>query len=591
MKRRSRFREITGHVGAKYASNAAGDKLVYTLDLMGNRTKEELFDAGNNVVQRKQRVFDNLSRLATELNAANTVIAAYTYDSNGNVKTQTQKYDATTTNDGVTSYDYDPLNRLTKITDALTGITQYGYNGIDHLVSVSDPRTLVTSYAVDGLDNQKQLVSPDTGTTNSTYDAAGNLKTRTDARSKISTYSYDALNCVTGVTFSDTTPAIAYLYDDIASGNYGKGHLTKLTDATGLTEYTYDIQGRLIQKKQTTGTGVNLKVHTTSTTYNASTGRLDSLTYPSAKVVSYTYDVQGRIASIAVNGIALVGSISYQPFGPAKSWMWSGGPLQSRAFDLDGRQTSYPYTATGMVNLTYDLGDRIKSLSGTVAKSYGYDGPRAPRKLDRLTSYGTETYAYDANGNRSNNVGATTYAYTYQANSNRLTQVAGPSARTYTFDASGNVATGVGYTYNYDARGRLTALTTGSVNQYGINGLGQRLTKAGTGYTGTLRFVYGEDGKLLGEYDNTGALITEQVYLNDTPIAAIKMAGAYGVQADHLNTPRAILGASNALVWNWESDAFGSTAANEKPGALATFNYNPRFPGQYYDKETAAHYN
>ena len=45
---------------------------------MGNRTKEEVFDAGNNVVQRKNRVFDNLSRLATELNAANTVIAAYT---------------------------------------------------------------------------------------------------------------------------------------------------------------------------------------------------------------------------------------------------------------------------------------------------------------------------------------------------------------------------------------------------------------------------------------------------------------------------------------------------------------------------------
>ena len=179
MKRRSRFREITGHVGAKYASNAAGDKLVYTLDLMGNRTKEEVFDAGNNVVQRKNRVFDSLSRLATELNAANTAIASYTYDNNGNLKTQTQKYDAVTSNDAITSFDYDPLNRLTKITDALAGMTQYAYNGVDHLVSVTDPKTLVTSYTVDGLDNQKQQVSPDTGVTNSTYDAAGNLKTRT----------------------------------------------------------------------------------------------------------------------------------------------------------------------------------------------------------------------------------------------------------------------------------------------------------------------------------------------------------------------------------------------------------------------------
>ena len=84
-----------------------------------------------------------------------------------------------------------------------------------------------------------------------------------------------------------------------------------------------------------------------------------------------------------------------QPFGPAKSWMWSGGPLQTRPYDLDGRQTSYPYTGVGTVNLTYDLGNRIKNLSGKVTKAYGYDGPRPPGKLDRLTTYSNETYAYD----------------------------------------------------------------------------------------------------------------------------------------------------------------------------------------------------
>ena len=43
----------------------------------------------------------------------------------------------------------------------------------------------------------------------------------------------------------------------------------------------------------------------------------------------------------------------------------------------------------------------------------------------------------------------------------------------------------------------------------------------------------------------SGALITETIYLNDTPIAAIKDVGAHLIQADHLNTPRAILRASN----------------------------------------------
>ena len=72
---------------------------------------------------------------------------------------------------------------------------------------------------------------------------------------------------------------------------------------------------------------------------------------------------------MTVNGTSLISAIAYQPFGLAKSWMWNGGPLQTRAFDLNGRQTSYPYTATGTVNIAYDLGDRITGLSGTLTKA------------------------------------------------------------------------------------------------------------------------------------------------------------------------------------------------------------------------------
>jgi YD repeat-containing protein len=151
---------------------------------MGNRTLEEVFDALGNRVQAKGRVIDSLNRLSQELNAANQVIAAYSYDNNGNVKTETRKVDGNLANDQVTTFNYDPLDRLSKLTDALAGVTDYGYDGLDHVTSVTDPKRLVTSYGVDGLDNQKQLVSPDTGTTNRTYDVAGNLKTATDARGR-----------------------------------------------------------------------------------------------------------------------------------------------------------------------------------------------------------------------------------------------------------------------------------------------------------------------------------------------------------------------------------------------------------------------
>ena len=185
-----------------------------------------------------------------------------------------------------------------------------------------------------------------------------------------------------------------------------------------------------------------------------------------------------------------------------------------------------------------------------------------------------------------------------QTTSNKLTSITGTGPEAYSYDLSGNTTAIAAKTLAYDARARLTTHTSGTtVTSFSINAIAQRLVKAGATAALTTRFVYGEDGgvasgqKLLGEYDNAGALITEHVYLNDTPIAAIKTAGGYVVQADHLNSPRAVLGAGNVSAWTWDSDAFGTTAANEKPSTLATFNYNLRFPGQYYDKETLTHYN
>jgi YD repeat-containing protein len=52
------------------------------------------------------------------------------------------------------------------------------------------------------------VTSPDSGTANATFDAAGNLKTRIDARGKTSTYSYDAQNRLTRITYTTGTPIV-----------------------------------------------------------------------------------------------------------------------------------------------------------------------------------------------------------------------------------------------------------------------------------------------------------------------------------------------------------------------------------------------
>jgi len=63
-------------------------------------------------------------------------------------------------------------------------------------------------------------------------------------------------------------------------------------------------------------------------------------------------------------------------------------------------------------------------------------------------------------------------------------------------------------------------------------------------------------------------------------------ATVYYIQTDQLNTPRAVTDQGNALVWRWDSDAFGST-----PSTATPFVFSLRFPGQTFDAETNLHYN
>jgi len=65
------------------------------------------------------------------------------------------------------------------------------------------------------------------------------------------------------------------------------------------------------------------------------------------------------------------------------------------------------------------------------------------------------------------------------------------------------------------------------------------------------------------------------------------------IHTKHLNTPRLVADETQQTVWKWEQqEPFGVNAANDDPdGNAVAFEFNLRFPGQYFDKETNAHYN
>jgi RHS repeat-associated protein len=562
-------------------NDSEGNRIEYTLDAMGNRTAENLYDPTNALTQTRARVFNTLNQLWKEIGSAGTanVTTTFGYDNNGNQTSVAAPLGRHT------SQSYDELNRVTSATDPLNGVTQYGYNALDQLISVTDPRSKVTSYSYNALGDLTQQVSPDTGTTINAYDAAGNLLTSTDARNKIATYAYDALNRVTSLTYSDQT--IGYTYD---SGTNQKGRLTEVTDGSGSTSWTYDAQGRVVSRQQSMGVTKSVGY-----AYDLN-GRLQTLTLPSGNTITYGY-TDGKVASLTLNGsTTILTNVLYQPFGPTRGWTWGNSSLAVREYDADGLITDID--SAGLKSYDYDDAFRITDIAdagnAALSQSYGYD------LLDRLTSAtGAGLYqgwTYDANGSRLAQTGDQPSTYTVSSTNNRLSSISGVMTRSYVYNASGSVTADGTATFTYDDAGRLVSATkAGVITTYSLNALGQRVRKT-SGGTSTY-FVYDEAGHLVGEYDDSGALIQETVWFGDIPVATIRPGGAsvelFYVHADHLNTPRRISRPSdNMIVWRWDSDPFGATVASEDPdGDSSQFVNNLRFPGQYYDAETGMHYN
>jgi RHS repeat-associated protein len=63
------------------------------------------------------------------------------------------------------------------------------------------------------------------------------------------------------------------------------------------------------------------------------------------------------------------------------------------------------------------------------------------------------------------------------------------------------------------------------------------------------------------------------------------------ILADQINTAREITDAAGVKVWESDPEPFGANPPNENPAGQGHFVYNPRFPGQYFDRETGLHYN
>ncbi len=564
--------------------DSAGNRVRYTLDSQGNRETQEHFDGAG--VSRYFRGFqyDNDRRLVAEIDAQGQYAVRHAYDQNGNRSSTTDASGRTT------AVNHDPLNRRDTMTDADGGVTRSAYDARDNLVQVTDPINVTTAYTYDGLDNLIRETSPTSGVNTYGYDSAGNQTTRTWANGKTAVRAFDALSRLRAEAFGGTAQ-VNYVYD---AGPNAIGRLSAISDPVGQTTWAFDPWGRILGKSRDTAG----RILTTAYTYDQA-GRLSSMSYPSGRSLTYGYDAAGRVSGIGIDGAGLIGGIEWQPFADAPiAWSQPNGRSVSRVIDRNGRHVEYSFEASWR-DLTRDADGRIitqlalEDLGPGPVATYGYDAAERLSSETRRFGNRTETrsYVYDRNGNRTSMTtsgtgtsqdGVTHYGYA----GNVLGTLSGAQTGSLGHDASGNLVADGSASFVYDERNRLAQVPGAS---YGYDGQGLRVVKNSTAQ-GTRYFVHGANREVLGEYDATTP-VYETVYLGSVPIAVLKGGQTYWIDADHLDTPRSVSNGSRQAVWRWESDAFGSTPADENPNGLGSFEFNQRFPGQVFDRESGLHYN
>ena len=494
------------------------------------------------------------------------------------------------------NYIYDSEGRLQQIRDGLNGVTTLSHDLFDRITQVADANGGATQFDYSTWGEVTRSNSPDSGSSGYDYDPAGNLVTQIDANGAHTGYSYDALNRLTGIDYAGAGLDTALIYDE---GVLGKGRLTSVTDGSGSSRYQYDDRGLLLQSSAT----VADRSFDVSYSYNDA-GELIGIGYPSGAQVSYSHDSGGRLSGIEYdhngNNTTLLGGISWS--GPNMAGYQQGNGITTELlYDSAGRLIEKRYGGSdNKLQLVLDRQGEITGQSWTrdgnsEASGFLYD------HLGRLTQDGidSQTFSYDAAGNRvTRQKSGSSESYSYDAGSNRLNQV---ETSVIQRDAAGNrLDDGIRH-YQYNAMNRLAQLSSSQTQiqaSYSYNYQGERVRKELAGAeSADIRYVYGQDGELLGEYNSDGGVIREYIYLGAGAVKElIAKVGADGaiitIHTDHLATPRLATAEDQTIVWRWNSDAFGTTAADEDPdndGNPVVVNH--RFPGQHYDAESGLHYN
>ena len=482
--------------------------------------------------------YDSRQRLTSR--TVGTEITSYDYDGVGNL-------DKVTLPDGsFLDYTYDTAHRLTQIADNLGNRIDYTpldamgnrtqervydpsntlaqrrtrvYDNQNHLFREIGAQDQTTEYGYDNQGNLTLVNGPLAGAvdvTTNAYDALNRLRQVTDPGSGITQYGYNALDQLVSVT-DPRNLATNYTYN-------GLGDLDQLVSPdTGTTVNSYDPAGNLL-------TQTDAKGQTTSYVYDV-LNRVTLITFHDGSKQAYVYD-QGA------NGLGRLSSITERdPANQVTS-------LIAYAYDAHGRVTAETRTVAGVayaLGYSYDSAGRLSGLTYPSGRTvtYAFDGlgrisqvattkDNQPQVVVQNVAYhpfgGVKGYtlgngqsysrSVDLDGRiASYTLGAKTYNVGYDAASRieSIKEAGNPANENiYRYDALDRLISAAlpstNYGYSYDAVGnRLTKLTGASTDTYAYAPTSNRLASVTPASGPVKNFSFDPNGSTVADGLNTYA--------------------------------------------------------------------------------------
>jgi RHS repeat-associated protein len=519
------------------------------------------------------------------------------------------------------SLSYDPQGRLLSTVQGTRSTTRtYGLDGL--LASATDPLSQTTLFGRDLNGRVIAETRPDLEVTSFSYDAEGKTVGVTPPGRDEHGMTYNNVDIL-----SAYEPPLLGTVATPTTYSYNPDKMLEQVVQPGarVIDYTHDFAGRL--ETTTFPTGV------ISREYDAATGQLAALRGPTGVDLAFEYD--GKLMTSMTWSGAVTGSVewaydtSFRVVTETVNGAWSaafayddddlllqagaltmfrdpesgrltgttaGSVSDTWSYNDYGEPSAYAATVAGNALLAFayerdDLGRITKKTEtrGGVSRviDYGYD---LAGRLETVTEDGelTESYGYDANGNRTssmNSAGVVTATYDAQD------RIETSGDYVFGFTENGELASkldtsnGDLTTYEYDALGNLrgVVLPDGTEITYLVDGRGRRVGRVVDGVL-ERAWIWRKKLQPVAELDASGNVVARYVYAGgaNVPELMVTATGTYRLVKDHLGSVRAVVDvATGAVAQELAYDSWGRVLVDTNPG------FQPfGFAGGLYDADT-----